>query len=123
MLILGEGCQEVLEDNSEILEAFRDWYEKHRYHIQLPNGEIGMVSLEGRTETNIKDDGLNPVLQYYDHVIAKTFSFNPFTEEAEIDSEEAKDLKTSDLRKALITELDNYTTKNFSQGKIKYNIY
>ena len=62
MLILGEGSQEILEDNKEILESFRNWYEKHRYHVELPNGETGMVSLMGRTETNIKDDGMNPVL-------------------------------------------------------------
>ncbi len=80
----------------------------------MPNGETAMVSQEGRTETNIKDDGMNPVLQYYDHTIGKNFSFNPSTLEAEIDSEEVKELKTSDLRKALITEMDEYTMKKFS---------
>jgi hypothetical protein len=78
-MILDEESQEILENNKEIVEAFRQWYEYHRYHICLPNGEVGMVSPEGRTEENIKYEGPNSMLQYYDHVINKTFSFNPFT--------------------------------------------
>ena len=32
-------------------------------------------------------------------------------------------MKTCDLRNALITELGEYTKRNFSEGKVKFNIY
>jgi uncharacterized protein YtpQ (UPF0354 family) len=91
----------------------------------LPNGETGLVSTEGRTETNIKDDGVAVKLQYYDYNIGKTFSFDPFNhlEGVEIDSEEVKEVKTCDLRKALLAELDTYTKKNYSANKVKYCVY
>ena len=38
------GSQEALTTNPQIVTAIKTWYETHKYHIMLPNGNVAMVT-------------------------------------------------------------------------------
>jgi hypothetical protein len=38
------GSQEALTTNPQIVNAIKTWYETHKYHIMLPNGNVAMVT-------------------------------------------------------------------------------
>ena len=41
------GSQDFLSD-PQIKDALREYYEAHKLHLQLPNGQTGLVSAHGR---------------------------------------------------------------------------
>ena len=65
------GGEAALSENADVLAVLRKWYETHRYHIRLPDGQLGMV-----TSTGNASEGSD--FTYYDDGLGITFNFNPF---------------------------------------------
>jgi len=96
------GGEDEISQNPEILAALRKWYETHRFHIPLPNTQVGLVSSYGYYGGDATDQGQ---FTYYDNVLNLTFAFNPFNPDLGwIVSDEAVDIATGPLRDSLLSE-------------------
>ena len=88
----GNMSQTDMEQNSDIIAQLRKWYETHRYHIELPDERVALVTAAGNAGTAENGD-----FQYYDNILKVMFSFNPFTLKSEIVSDSPLEQPTSDI--------------------------
>jgi hypothetical protein len=74
--------------------TLRKWFESHKYHINLPNGKIGMVSASGYSSSG-QEERLEDKFTYYDSTIHTVFSFDPVSLKATVVSEEPMAIQSS----------------------------
>ena len=60
---------------------------------------------------------------YYDDGLGLTFSFNPFSLEAQVVSSDRMDIPTSDFRAGLVAEMDKYCAEAFRVGKARHAVH
>ena len=69
------ASQDLLVQSSDIMNAFREWYETHRYHIVLPDGRKVMVS--SKEHSGQKSKHPRDLFTYYDFAQQLVFKFDP----------------------------------------------
>ena len=73
------GSVEALTSSPQIVAAIKTWYETHKYHITLPNGNVAMVTAQNCLATGSEENPLDAFV-YYDDVQKVSFSFDPISQ-------------------------------------------
>ena len=81
--VLNDVCsiidKEILE-NSDIHEALREYFEMHKQHIKLPDGQTALVTNLGRQNAiEATDESPASPFVYFDSKLNVKFSFDPQT--------------------------------------------
>lgn len=116
-LVLKDLCQiidkEMLQ-SEPIMQALREYFEEHKYHVKLPDGRTAMVTEIGRNnpimsapvEVEEGEEQPSPTVLasfvYFDSALGVKFSFDPNTMEATIQGD------VSDFPEQLDEQWTNY---------------
>ena len=111
------GGQDALEADESVSQQLRKWYETHRHHIALPDGRMALVTAGGNAGAAENGDFI-----YYDNTLKLTFSFNPFTLVARVESEEPMEQPTSTLHASLNDSVKRYCEATYRKGKVLYSV-
>ena len=122
------GSRDLLVQSSEIMNAFRKWYETHRYHIVLPDGRKVMVSSKEHSGQESEDP--RDLFTYYDIAQQLVFNFDPLNpSDSQVVSEGAMEVhhtslmhevpandQVDDLSAALIPAVGKYVKKAYADS-------
>ena len=116
------GSRDLLVQSSEIMNAFRKWYETHRYHIVLPDGRKVMVSSKEHSGQESEDP--RDLFTYYDIAQQLVFNFDPLNpSDSQVVSEGAMEVPANDLSAAIIPAVGKYVKKAYADSQAIYSVH
>ena len=68
-----------IEQSEEIQQAFKEHFEQHKWHINLPDGRLALVTEIGRQNPVQDEAGNTNQFVYFDSKHKVKFSFDPET--------------------------------------------
>lgn len=110
------GSPDLINQSDQIMQALKLWFETHKYHILLPEGNKVLVTAQGCLATG---EETNPMDQfkYYDDVAKVVFTFDPITQAGSVVEEAAPELPTCQLRNDLKEQMVKYIDEKYRKGK------
>lgn len=115
------GSRELLLQDSNIMNAFKKWYETHRYHIVLPDGRKAMVTATGHSGQEGEDP--KDLFTYYDYSHQLVFQFNPLQpSDSAIVSTDPMAVTSDALTEALIPAVGAYVNRAYADNQALYSV-